>query len=444
MYMGAVQSVGHPGHATGADARPRWLEYLGAAYLVLSLFVTLNVVLTAWGSPAPRFTQWVVDEGRLPGAGGLAALAWTGMAVIGVAVWRGHLSRIQWQLVAAIAVWIGSAALSMTVNGVMQDPRFWSVTVSSVSVAVAGALVPLRLLSQLILGLGWFFGWGSILAAVSDLLFGWPTVLIGDSPRYGRWLSMVGLNVGEVPSLNGVTPGRVYVGLTCAVLLVFSVRIAPGLWTWIMSTGLIFATVWSFSRTGLVAMAAGLLVTLIPVERIRRFGWILAGLLAFILLPLALSGWLRTTSITDGTTVWRFDLWQAYVSNPEVWMPFGVGPKPASAAYADHAHQQLLEALAVGGWLGLAGCLTFIGLATWVAVRVARLDRRATLGVVFVMGAIFQVDVFTYSANYTNLNNAFVLIVAVSTSAAGWPIPANLGGSAASRHGAGLADELNA
>ena len=56
----------------------------------------------------------------------------------------------------------------------MPSVGFWSVTVSSVSVAVAGALVPLRLLSRLILGFGWFFGWGSVLAGISDLVFGWP------------------------------------------------------------------------------------------------------------------------------------------------------------------------------------------------------------------------------------------------------------------------------
>ena len=402
-----------------AGARPAWLEYVGVGYVLLALFVTLNVVLVAWGPPAPRITQWLVQEGRLPGAGGLAVLGWTGAVVIGLAAWRGQLSRRQWQMVAAVAAWIGSAAISMTVHGLMQDPRFWSVAVSSVGVAVAGALISFDLLRPLMVGLGWFFGWGSVLAAVSDLVFGWPTVLIGDSPRYGRWLSMLGLNVGEVPSLNGVTPGRVYVGLTCAVLLVFAVRAAPGRWTWIMTAGLVTATVWSFSRTGVVAMVVGVLATFIPFERFKGFGWALAGLLTFILLPLSVSAWLRTTAISDGTTVWRFDLWQDYLANPQVWMPFGVGPKPASPEYADHAHQQFLEALAVGGWLGFAGCLAFVVLATWVAVRAAHLDNRAAIGVLFVMGAIFQVDVFTYSANYAVLNNAYVLIVAVLVSTAG-------------------------
>lgn len=404
----------------GPTSAPRWVAHVGAGYVLLALLVTFNVVLLSWGSPAPAVRGWVLQQGRLPGAGGLALLGWLALAVIGIGVWRGRLTVQQWLLVGAVGLWIGAAALSMTVHGLVQDPRFWSVSAIAVGLAVAGALIPFEGLRRLLLALGWFFGWGSVLAGLSDLLLGWPTVLIGNDPRYGRWLSMLGLQVGEVPSLNGVTPGRVYVGLTCAVLLVFAVRAAPGLWTWVMSAGLVAATVWSFSRTGLVAMVVGLLVTFIPFERMRTVAWPLGLLVVWILLPMTLSVWLRTTAISDGTTRWRFDLWGSYLTNPQVWMPFGIGPMPATPKQADHAHQQLLEALATGGWIGLGGCLAFVVIALWVAVRVVRVDNRATIGVVFVMGSIFQVDVITYSTNYMTLNNAFVLIVATVVSAAGW------------------------
>lgn len=408
-----------PAPQAACDAgRPIWWAYAGVAYLLLALFVTLNIVLVAWGSPAVGVRSWLQQEGRLPGAGGLAVLGWVGLVVIVLGAWRGGINRYQWRLIAAVAVWIGSAAASMALHGVMRDARFWHVAIASTAVAVSGALIPFDLMKRLMFGLGWFFGWGSVLAGLGDLVFGWPTVLIGD-PRYERWLSVVGINASDLSSLNGVTPGRVYVGLTCAVLLVFAVRAMPGRWTWIMSAGLVIATAWSFSRTGVVAMVVGLLVTLIPFERYRAFGWTLAGLFAVILLPVSISAWLRTTPITDGTTVWRFDLWQDYLANPQVWMPFGAGPKPSSVNYADHAHQQFLEALAVGGWLGLAGVVAFVVMAAWVGVRIAGLDNRATIGVVFVMGAIFQVDVLTYSATYMALNNAFILVVAVLVSAAG-------------------------
>jgi hypothetical protein len=396
-----------------------WLRYVGTGYVLLALFVTLNLVLVGWGPPAQGIESWAGADGELPGAGGLAFLAWVGVLVIALGAWRGGFSGLQWMLIAAVAAWIGSPALSMFLHGAMSDPRFWSVAVSSVAVGVAGALIPFATVKRVMLGLGWFFGWGSVLAGFGDVAFGWPTVLIGD-PRYERWFSVFGITTGDLYSLNGVTPGRVYVGLTCAVLLVFAVRAARGRWTWIMSVGLVAATLWSYSRTGVVAIVIGLLVTLIPVERLRNsFAWVLGGLLAVILLPLTLSSWLATTPITDGTTTWRFDLWRDYLANPQIWTPFGIGPKPSSLEYADHAHQQFLEALAVGGWFGLAGCVAFVALASWTAVRVAGLDNRATLGVLFVMGAIFQVDVVTFSATYAALNNAFVLIVAVIVSSAG-------------------------
>lgn len=403
--------------ASGSGSK--WLPRLGVGYLLLALFVTFNLVLVAWGSPAPAVEAWVRSDGRPPGAMGLAVLAWTGLVTIVFGAVSGRISSKQWVLIGAVGVWIGATAVSMVLHGTMRDVRFWYVSVASIAVAVAGALIPFDLLKKVMSVLGWFFGWGSVLAGLSDLVLGWPTVLLAD-PRYEGWLSVVGLQVSDVESLNGVTPGRVYVGLTCAVLLVFAVRAVPGKWTWAMAGGLVVATLWSFSRTGVAAILLGLVVTLIPVERLgNALAWVRGGLVAVILAPLVLSGWLATTRITDGTTTWRFDLWQDYLTNPQVWTPFGIGPKTSSPNYADHAHQQFLEALAVGGWLGLAGCLAFVVLAAGVAVRVAGLDNRATLGVVFVMGAIFQVDVVTFSATYLVLNNAFILIVAAVVSAAG-------------------------
>jgi hypothetical protein len=348
--------------------------------------------------------------------------------VTAVALWCGSLNSLQWKLVAAVTVWIGATALSMTLNGDLRDNRFWSVAAISGGVTIAGALAGRELMTRGLFGLGWFYGWGSVAVGLSDWLIGWPTVLINDSDRYGRWLSMVGLNVGDVPSLNGVTPGRVYVGLNCAILLVFAARTLhqrrAGWQSWVMPAGLVVAILWSFSRTGIVASVIGLAAALFPYERFksrRTVAWTVGAVGVVMLLPLTLSSLLLRAPISDGTTRWRFNLWQEYLTTPEIWTPFGRGPRAASPGWADHAHQQILEALAGGGWLGLGGFLAFVVIACMIAISASEWDGRATIAVVFAAAAIFQVDVLTYSANYWTVNNALVLLLTILVAAIGVP-----------------------
>jgi hypothetical protein len=408
------------------DERPRWLKAAGLTYVVLSLGLTVNLVLGEWG--APNLESLLVREGALPGAPGLALLGWLGLVLLVLALWRGGLSGRQWAVAAAVGTWLGATALSMTLHGQLQDNRFWSIATIATATAAGGALAGPVLMRCALLVMGWFYGWGSVLAGIGDALFGWPSVLVDSDPRYGRWLSMVGPDLGVVPSLNGVTPGRVYVGLTCAILLVFAVRtlrpIPRRWWHRVMPAGLVLAILWSFSRTGIVASVLGLLAALVPYERFRRraaTAWTFAAVMVIILLPMSFSALLQRTPITDGTTTWRFDLWQDYLRTPGVWTPFGIGPKPASPQWADHAHHHFLEALATGGWLGLAGSVALVWLAVAVGVGATRWDNRATIGVVFVMAAIFQVDVVTFSANYAAMNNALILLVAIVAANAAWP-----------------------
>ncbi len=128
-------------------------------------------------------------------------------------------------------------------------------------------------------------------------------------------------------------------------------------------------------------------------------------------------------------------LWHEYLSNPELWTPFGIGPRPAEAYISAHAHQQLLDTLAVGGWMGLAGVLAFVWLASRAAVRSAAWDGRAAIALVFAMAAIFQVDVVNYAASYASVNNPLVLIVVVVAATAGRS-PVVAGGSAEAKRSA--------
>ena len=397
----------------------RWPGYAAEAYLVAVALLPVNAALAAWGSPAPYLGWLLTAEGEPPGTRGLAVMAWLGVVVIALAVWTGSASTPQWQIVAAVALWTGAPAVSMVLRGSLQDSRFWSIAVICVAVSMAATVVPRTLLRQTLFGLSWFFGWGSVVAGLADLACGWPQVLIGGDARYGRWLSALGLPVGEVPSLNGVTPGRIFLAMTCASLLVYSVRSmlrrSYAWWMWIMPAGLIAAAAWSFGRGGLLGMVVGLAAAVVPWERWRAM-WAYMSLLLIMLVPLGVAAF--TSDVGDGTTQWRFDLWAKYASNPDMWTPFGIGPETPPDIIAGHAHHQMLESLATGGWLAAAGLLGFLYLATVAARRAAATDGRATLAVLFAAATIFQADVLTFAPTFNVPNSAQTILIAVVVSAA--------------------------
>ncbi len=398
----------------------RWLEWVGVAYIVLVLTLSLNVVRSGWSGWAPGIEALSEDRG----ATGLAIAGWAGAAVLLTAAWRGGLSALQWWIVASVAAWTVTPAISMVMHGSLQDARLWSVAFASVGVAAAGALVTADALRLMMYGLGWFFGWGSVLAGVSCLATGWPNVLGEGTDRYGGWLSVFGLELGDVRYLNGLTAGRIFVGMTCAVLLVYSVRTmlarSTPRWMWVMPIGLVLAAVWSFARVGWYSVTAGLIAALLPWERIKS--WFLSSaLLAATLVPLALLLALGSEWMPDSTTRWRFDLWDEYLADSAMLGPFGIGPQNPPDWVRGHAHQQFLESQATGGWLAIAGLVAFLVLGAIAVRAAAHTDNRAGIAVLFAAVAIFQIDVITFAPTFANLNNAFVLVVVVVVSTAGLP-----------------------
>ncbi len=398
-------------------SRP-WRSWLGAGYFLAVLLVTMNVLLAQWGTV--HIDLLVGKDSR--NVGGLIVLALAGAVVLIVASRTGSGNRLQCWMVAALALWLVPVAISIQLHGVLSDSRFWLMAVIVPAIGAAGILVDPGSLQRVLLVLGWIAGWGSVFVGVLRVTVGWPPVVIAGEERFARWLSMVGIDVEQAGFLNGLMLGRVYVGLTCGLLLVYTVRVlltrSRQWWWWLSPVGLVTATLWSFSRTGLLIMVLGLLAALVPWQRVRP-AWLVVALFAVLLLPLAASPLLERTGITDGTTVWRFDLWQDYVTRPGMWSPFGIGPQPSSLAYADHAHQQLLEAQATGGWLSLAGCVAFLVLACFAARRAADVDNRTAIAVLFGMAGILQLDVVTYTNTYTVVNNAQALTVVILVSAAG-------------------------
>jgi hypothetical protein len=398
----------------------RWRPWVGLGYVAAVLTLTLLFVIDNWNVPA--LSSWL--DTSIPSANSrhLAILGWLGLVVLAVAA-RSVPTVRQWWLIGAVALWQGSAAMSMVMHGALDDRRYWSIAAIGIGLAASGTLIPSAVIRSLVLGLSWFYGWGSVLAGLSSLAFGWPTVLISEE-RFVRWLSFVGIDGTALGTLNGLMPGRVYVGLTCGLLFVYSLRVLLAgsyrWWVWLGLPGLVIASAWSLSRTGAVIIVLGSLAALLPWQRWRP-AWLIATVFAVMVLPLALSGWLTGLPISDGTTSWRFDLWQSYLDKPGLFGPFGLGPQPFSLDYADHAHQQLLEALAVGGWLGLGAVVVFVVVAALGAHAAAFRDNRAAIALLFGAAAIFQVDVVTFTNVYTVVNNAFVLIVVLLVHAAGSP-----------------------
>ncbi|TXH41565.1 MAG: O-antigen ligase domain-containing protein [Actinobacteria bacterium] len=396
-------------------SRPHWLEGVGLAYILAVLLQgLLNIVIPWFGWMTP-------PDSRGPVIPGLVLLGWAGVVVLVLVVWRGDLTARQWHLVVAVAAWCATPALSMVLHGSLQDTRFWPVAFTSVTVAAAGAVLSARTVRRLMYCLGWFFGWGSVLAGISDVVWGWPEVLVLDADRFAQWLAILGIDVDEVASLNGLVGGRIFLGMTCAVLLVYVVRAMTGratpAWMWAMPVGLALAAMWSFARVGWFAILVGLLAALLPWERIRSW-WLTVALLVLAIVPLVLLLTVGSKWIPDGTTRWRFDLWDEYLADPAMLGPFGIGPQNPPDWVRGHAHQQFLESQATGGWLAIAGLVGFLILGA-VSVRAAAYtDNRAAIAVLFAAVAIFQIDVVTFAPTFVNLNNAFVLIVVVVLSSA--------------------------
>jgi hypothetical protein len=396
----------------------RWVRAVGVGYVVAVFGLGLLNLLAGWGVRGVRV--WLTPPGEAFNAPALSMLGWLGVAVLVVATVRRVPSQCQWWMVAAVAGWLGSTALSMTVHGVLDDSRYWSVAAIGVGVASAATLAAPADIRRLLLTLGWVFGWGSVAAGTSNAVFGWPKSVSGEE-RFAGWIQMLGIQVDSFQALAGLTSGRVYAGLTCGLLLVYTVRTLMNgdhpRWLWLSTPGMVITVFWSLSRTGFVIMVIGLLAALLPWERLR-VGWLLAGVFTVILTPLVGSAWLARLDISDGTTAWRFDLWQDYLGKAQLWTPFGIGPQPFNLDYADHAHQQFLEALATGGWLGLIGVVTFVVLGSYAARSAAARDNRAAISVLFGMAVIFQLDVVTFAAAYRLVNNAFVIVVVVLVGAA--------------------------
>lgn len=406
--------------------KPRWHELFGVAYLLLVPAYSMGFLLAASGWTRVGVVGF--NSGDKPGSNGLTLLAWLGVGVAFSSLISGRPTRRQWQLSGVIGVWIGAVAPVAVVKGQPWDSRYVTFGVIAAAVALAAATPRPEYVRRTLFGMGWVLGWGSVVLGITTVLTGWPGVAIKGDPRFAEWLQMLRLPVSEVYWLNGLSPGRLFLGMSTSLLLVYTVRTVlrrhcPW-WCWALPLGLLFSLVWSFSRTGLLAAAVGLLATLLPYERLKgtagaKAAFAFVGQVAILLVPLLIASTGMARLVSDGTTQSRFEIWRDYLTNGRFWLPLGLGPGEPVIFDADHAHNQLLQSQVLGGWVAVAALLAFLFVASLVAMCVAGRDGRATVGVLFSSAVIFGFDILSPAIRHWSLNTALVVLIAVVVSAAG-------------------------
>lgn len=396
---------------------------LGLGYVVAVPLCTLVLTISLQRTGPAGLAQLTRGE-QPPGA--LALLAWLGLPIILLALLSRTVRPVQWYLAGSLLVWVGATSLVSLIHGDGWEARNIQFSVVVVALALGAAMAPSISLRRSLFALGWIMGWGSVVAGAVGLLCGWPEVAPSGDPRYGDWLRSLGIHLPGVTWLNGLAPGRVYLGMVLALLLPYTVRSLlgprPSRWMWLLPVGMLLALGWSFSRTGMVACTIGLVAAALPFERIAH-RWqaavVFGSFWGVALAPLLSSYRLTSGAVGDPTTIWRFDIWHTYVADPRFWLPFGIGSGEPVPSGADHAHQQLVQTIVVGGWVGVAGMVTFTWLAACVTTRVVLLDRSASLAVFFAAAGLFQFDILTNAPSHWSVNSALVVLVVVVLGAAG-------------------------
>lgn len=182
--------------------------------------------------------------------------------------------------------------------------------------------------------------------------------------------------------LAGVTPHPNLLALTAAIGLLLIIRAKPKMWVLhLAAIGAIL--VMAEARTLTLALAFALLAYWIVAGRAARFIRALGGLL--VALPLTIALWASGSASFGATDLGgdvatfnsRTDVWalvgQYWSQKPLMgWGPFAFNDdtsSPLSTLFFNNAHNQLLEALAEAGILGLAAMLTVLAGIVFAAIR---------------------------------------------------------------------------
>jgi hypothetical protein len=151
------------------------------------------------------------------------------------------------------------------------------------------------------------------------------------------------------------------------------------------------------ARTAALALLVALLLLLVPVRWARNPWWASLAAAAAVLVVVAPPAASRQlgSSFSGRDCVWRS--WWAAVSEQPRW---GIGPPGAIDSvcgefFIVNAHNELLQAMSIGGLLGLVAAVATLGLLVWLGVRRSDRDGRQLLVVMACLLTLMGLEVLT-------------------------------------------------
>ena len=305
---------------------------------------------------------------RTPGPLDVAVLVVAAVSVVIVAA-TGPVSRLRWAAAAAAAAFW----LTPVVSAMLHGQELPVTTAAMAAVAVALIIGPPR--SGAAVRVAVVVG---LLVVVVSLGFGLLSATGIADGAFHSWGSYQRSVLG-IPALKGIalhpnTLGQI-AGTTLLILLTVATNARPRWWFWILPTLIVVTLLWTESRSSIGATLAAV-VALYGVRRWPRLRpWVVAGAgMAVIVPPLVLATVGQVVDLSGLITgrQWPWFVAEAlFVQSPLT----GYGPDAFSAAFWDqqggtpppweplHAHNEVLEAAAQAGLIGLLTLVAVIAAA---------------------------------------------------------------------------------
>lgn len=319
-----------------------------------------------------------------PGRSGMFFLAWASPLSMGLAFRARAPHQGFTLLLAAVTAVLFPPVVSAALLSDGSVSSSFGLLLVSLGIVSAAASVQERFLTSGAFVVGALWALISLVLGVLSLAF--PDRVAGlemdSSGRYGDWMRAVGLSpfADSFGALTGVAPSRQALGATLAILIVIQIHLVrsvstrlgiPRIILLLPGVGCTLGLTWSLSRTGVLAVFVGLLISAVPWGRLKaRFAVavLTAAVVLLLMAPLATALIVQRQEASQDTFAWRTVLWRTYLRDSAVWTPFGLGPNAEPPIGAGHAHNQLLEFLAAGGLFALLGLVLFLTVVSYLVV----------------------------------------------------------------------------